>query len=265
LGHPKGKEALKMNVEIANRLVQLRKQNNLSQEELAMRLGISRQAISKWERAESSPDTDNLIALAGLYKMSLDELVRSDLPPEPTAYTASYRPEPETEEEDTGETFAGPDLAEPSFSMETKKAAVTFGEGLGSVAVNVEKEAPEDEPRSSDPLPEGSFYDTPEGKKHTESWLYQIPYPLFITTLYLVLGFFFNQWHPGWLVFLTIPLHYMPEKEKRFPYLLGNPVMVALVYLVLGFYFNLWHPGWMIFLLIPIIGSMRISKRKENS
>ena len=251
-----------MNVEIANRLVQLRKQNNLSQEELAMRLGISRQAISKWERAESSPDTDNLIALAGLYKMSLDELVRSDLPPEPTAYTASYRPEPEAEEEEAGETFAGPDFAEPSFEMETKKAAVSFGEGF--VNVSSGKEPPAGGEDEKNPLPEGSFYDTPEGKKHTESWVYQIPYPLFITTLYLVLGFFFNQWHPGWLVFLTIPLHYMPEKEKRLPYLLGNPVMVALVYLVLGFYFNLWHPGWMIFLLIPIIGSMRV-KRRENS
>ena len=254
-----------MNVEIANRLVQLRKQNNLSQEELAMRLGISRQAISKWERAESSPDTDNLIALASLYKMSLDELVRSDLPPEPTAYTASYRPEPEGEEEAFEEKIAGPDSVEPSFTEETRKATVTFDEGFGSASVNAEKETPGDGPKSSNPLPEGSFYDTPEGKKHTESWVYQIPYPLFITTLYLVLGFFFNQWHPGWLVFLTIPVHYMPEKEKRFPNILGNPVMVALVYLVMGFYLNLWHPGWMIFLLIPIIGSMRISKRKENS
>ena len=254
-----------MNVEIANRLVQLRKQNNLSQEELAMRLGISRQAISKWERAESSPDTDNLIALASLYKMSLDELVRSDLPPEPTAYTASYRPEPEGEEDAFEEKFAGPDSVEPSFTAETRKATVTFDEGFGTANVNAEKETPGDGAKSSNPLPVGSFYDTPEGKRHTESWVYHIPYPLFITTQYLVLGFFFNQWHPGWLVFLTIPVHYMPEKEKRFPNLLGNPVMIALVYLVLGFYLNLWHPGWMIFLLIPIIGSMRISKRKENS
>lgn len=37
-----------MNIEIANRLVQLRKSNNLSQEALAEKLGISRQAVSKW-------------------------------------------------------------------------------------------------------------------------------------------------------------------------------------------------------------------------
>ncbi len=64
-----------MNVEIANRLVDLRKGKGLSQEELAEKLGISRQAVSKWERAESSPDTDNLIALAKIYQVSLDELL----------------------------------------------------------------------------------------------------------------------------------------------------------------------------------------------
>lgn len=64
-----------MNLEIANRLVALRRERGLSQEDLAARLGVSRQAISKWERAESSPDTDNLIALARLYGISLDELL----------------------------------------------------------------------------------------------------------------------------------------------------------------------------------------------
>lgn len=63
-----------MDLYTANKLLELRKKNNLSQEELANKLNISRQAISKWERAESSPDTDNLIALAKLYRISLDEL-----------------------------------------------------------------------------------------------------------------------------------------------------------------------------------------------
>ena len=65
-----------MNIEIANRLVRLRKEKNLSQEALANELGISRQAVSKWERAEASPDTDNLILLAKLYGMSLDDLLK---------------------------------------------------------------------------------------------------------------------------------------------------------------------------------------------
>ena len=67
-----------MNIEIANRLVELRKKNNLSQEALAAKLGISRQAVSKWERAEASPDTDNLILLARLYGVSLDDLLKTE-------------------------------------------------------------------------------------------------------------------------------------------------------------------------------------------
>ena len=52
-----------------------RKQAGLSQEALADKLGVSRQAVSKWERAESLPDTDNLIALAAFYGLTLDELL----------------------------------------------------------------------------------------------------------------------------------------------------------------------------------------------
>lgn len=52
-----------------------RKHAGYTQESLAEKLGVSRQAVSKWERSESSPDTDNLIALAQLYGVSLDELL----------------------------------------------------------------------------------------------------------------------------------------------------------------------------------------------
>lgn len=67
-----------MNIKLADKLVELRKENKLSQEALAEKLGLSRQAISKWERAEASPDTDNLIALATLYGISLDELLGNE-------------------------------------------------------------------------------------------------------------------------------------------------------------------------------------------
>ncbi len=67
-----------MNIKLADRLVELRKENKLSQEALAEKLGLSRQAISKWERAEASPDTDNLIALAELYNVSLDTLLGNE-------------------------------------------------------------------------------------------------------------------------------------------------------------------------------------------
>lgn len=68
-----------MNIDMAKRLVDRRRAAGLSQEGLAAELGVSRQAISKWERSESSPDTDNLIALAQLYGVSLDELLFQDM------------------------------------------------------------------------------------------------------------------------------------------------------------------------------------------
>lgn len=67
-----------MDATMADRLIARRKAAGLSQEALADRLGVSRQAVSKWERVESSPDTDNLIALAALYGITLDELLYAD-------------------------------------------------------------------------------------------------------------------------------------------------------------------------------------------
>ena len=68
-----------MNIDMAKRLVNRRRAAGLSQEALAEELGVSRQAVSKWERSESSPDTDNLIALAALYDVSLDDLLYQDV------------------------------------------------------------------------------------------------------------------------------------------------------------------------------------------
>ena len=78
-----------MNIKLADRLVELRKEHKLSQEALAEKLGLSRQSISKWERAEASPDTDNLIALAEVYGITLDQLLGNDEPKEPKKETQS--------------------------------------------------------------------------------------------------------------------------------------------------------------------------------
>ena len=67
-----------MDLMTANRLQQLRKANGYSQDVLAEKLGISRQAVSKWERAESSPSVDNLIDLAKLYGITVDEMLNTE-------------------------------------------------------------------------------------------------------------------------------------------------------------------------------------------
>lgn len=133
-----------MNIEIANRLVSLRKANHLSQEELAAKIGISRQAVSKWERAEASPDTDNLILLAKLYKISLDELLKTDEP------------------------------------------------------INMEAGEENEQRRENDG----------EENSVVRSLRKSFPYSIFITIVYLILGFGFRLWTPGWLLYLTIPVYY---------------------------------------------------------
>lgn len=62
--------------DIALNLARMRVKHDLSQEGLANTLGLSRQAVSKWERGESVPDLGNLMALSDLYGVTIDELVR---------------------------------------------------------------------------------------------------------------------------------------------------------------------------------------------
>lgn len=65
-----------------NKLYNLRKQKGLSQEELANRLNVSRQTVSKWEIGDSTPDMEKLIAISDLFDISLDELVMDKVLPE---------------------------------------------------------------------------------------------------------------------------------------------------------------------------------------
>ena len=97
-----------------------------------------------------------------------------------------------------------------------------------------EDEATDDTIDPDNPLPNGSFFDHRKEEKRQN-----YPYPVLVTLLYLVLGFVFHLWHPGWLIFLTVPLYYLPGEERKFPRILCNPVMVTLIYLLLGFYCHL--------------------------
>lgn len=60
------------------KLVMLRKQHNLSQEQVAEKLGVARQTISKWELGETTPEMDKLIIISELYNITLDELMKEE-------------------------------------------------------------------------------------------------------------------------------------------------------------------------------------------
>ena len=60
------------------KLVNLRKKHNLSQEQVAEKLKVARQTISKWELGETTPEMDKLIMISELYNITLDELMKEE-------------------------------------------------------------------------------------------------------------------------------------------------------------------------------------------
>ncbi|MBO7176014.1 MAG: helix-turn-helix transcriptional regulator, partial [Clostridia bacterium] len=68
---------------LADKIIDLRKKQGWSQEELAEQLGVSRQSVSKWESGMSVPDLNKIIAMSELFGVSTDYLVKDTLE-EPT-------------------------------------------------------------------------------------------------------------------------------------------------------------------------------------
>ena len=66
-----------------DKLFKLRRENNITHEQLADYLGVSRQAISKWESNSAYPETDKLIKMSELFKCSLDYLLKDGVTEDP--------------------------------------------------------------------------------------------------------------------------------------------------------------------------------------
>jgi|LSQX01.2.fsa_nt_gb transcriptional regulator with XRE-family HTH domain len=205
-----------MNIEIANRLYQLRRANNLSQEQLAEKVGVSRQAVSKWERAEASPDTDNLIILSKLYGMSLDAMLFSEEKPESSfqapeaSITVSGQDEGSSQSEGTSaapewEGGNGREGSSTSNGWEQNGSAwegTSAGNSWGQNGAN-----PAWEGNDANPGFQRSW--GAEERKKISKMMHAFPYPVFLTMLYLFIGFVLGLWHPGWLIYLTVPMYYM--------------------------------------------------------
>lgn len=72
---------------LAEKILALRTERNLSQGDLAEKLDVSRQSVSKWETGQSVPELDKLIRLADVFGVSVDQLVREGGPPKPAVET----------------------------------------------------------------------------------------------------------------------------------------------------------------------------------
>ncbi len=68
---------------LGEKILSLRTARDMSQDDLAEKLEVSRQSVSKWETGQSTPDLDKIIKLADLFGVSVDELVRDVDAPQP--------------------------------------------------------------------------------------------------------------------------------------------------------------------------------------
>ena len=66
-------------MDLGKKILELRKKENLSQEQLAEKINVTRQTISKWELNETTPDIKQAKELSKLFKISLDELTENDM------------------------------------------------------------------------------------------------------------------------------------------------------------------------------------------
>lgn len=256
-----------MDIKTANRLYELRKKKGLSQEALAEKLGISRQSVSKWERAESSPDTDNLIALAKLYGVSLDELLlgeekEEESQTENTKESSEDKSDVLNDEEeyqkyvDEGYNFIKVDSDGDRVRVGTRGVYVQSKNGdnvkVGFKGISVNGEKP-----NKDLFKHGHiFHDEAKSSSKALKAFRAFPYPVFACIPFFLCGFFVSGgWRWSWLWFLTIPLYYtlIEAIAKKKPSHFAYPVLAVIIFFMLGFFVSgAWTWCWLVFLTIPL-------------
>lgn len=235
-----------MNIEIANRLVKLRKEKGMSQEDLADALGISRQAVSKWERAEASPDTDNLICLAKLYNISLDEILSSDESVEDIR--EEQKEKAKETEQDTIVVEDGEDtihIGKHGIHLKAKDGSHVTINRKGIHAINKD-----------------GVEVTKENKPGISKY---IEGPLFLLSVvgYILLGTYLHMWASAWIIFLAPEIICSTIRcfERKNPSKFNMPLLAVFVYffvcmIIPGTSAHLWHPMWVVFLAIPVYYSI---------
>lgn len=205
---------------IAEKLKNLRIKHGLSQEKLAEQLMVSRQAVSKWEKGEALPDVENMIALAKLYNISLDELVGLS-----------------TDNQKNQNTPENSINADENTTLETvkkdedKNAKNGNGKNNNTAkrqTISIFRSVPYPIVVSVIFLLIGSithewhvawilfvtipiYYTTLDCIDQKR--ISPFAYPVFVTCIFLFLGMQFSIWHPSWVIFITIPIFYAISHE----------------------------------------------------
>lgn len=237
-----------MDLAMAQRLVDRRKAAGLSQEALAAQLGVSRQAVSKWERSESSPDTDNLIALAALYGVSLDELLygkavddADDPEDDDTGTEASDEAE---EDEDSADNTSRSDKPLVDISLARGIHVIDPDKGeevhVGWNGIHVTNDRKGEEVHVG---PGGVHVDTLEDDGHSVHTN--------ADGTVTIDGETFSSWKEAHDKLDHHGKHFHTKLGRawnKFPF----PALVALAYLALGIVYGTWGMGFFLVFLIPV-------------
>ena len=230
---------------LSKNLYELRRKNNLSQEEMAEKLLVSRQAISKWERGEAYPDTENLIMISNIFNVTLDELIHVDL----------------STSEKMNDNIENGESNDDSVS---KKVSVNMTSSELHIKVRDEEE--DEDAAVNLTLPgihiDANEKDDDENESAPTSTApricHALPYPIVITIAFLLIGFIADAWYWAWTLYITIPVYYSlidAIKHRRLTEF-AYPVFTAFIYCLIGMTTGAWHPWWLIFLTIPIYYSV---------
>ena len=237
-----------MDLAMAQRLVDRRKAAGLSQEALAAQLGVSRQAVSKWERSESSPDTDNLIALAALYGVSLDELLYGEAVDdadcsEDSDAGAEASDEAE-EDEDSADNTSRSDKPRVDISLAHGIHVIDPDKGeevhVGWNGIHVTNDRKGEEVHVG---PGGVHVDTLEDDGHSVHTN--------ADGTVTIDGETFSSWKEAHDKLNHHGKHFHTKLGRawnKFPF----PALVALAYLALGIVYGTWGMGLFLVFLIPI-------------
>lgn len=268
-----------MTIELANRLIEFRKKHNMSQEELASKLNLSRQTISKWERSEASPDTDNLIELAKLYNISIDDLLNTTKDIDETVKAAKAKSE-ETKEENKSSTENSSSDYTSKDGSNNKGVHFDFANGfhiesdndevhIGKDGIHVQSGSDGDEvhiDKNGIHIKEGGKTTfSADGhtcchKKDNEkfelvSGIVSSILSVGIIAAYIAIGCTIaNGWYAYWpitLLICVVPSIFLAVKTRRFCSV-AYPIIITVVYLLLGLLYGWWGtPYWIMFLSIP--------------
>lgn len=281
-----------MDLAMAQRLVDRRKAAGLSQEALAVQLGVSRQAVSKWERSESSPDTDNLIALAALYGVSLDELLYGeaasdvDTSADDDVDANNYD---ETEGTESSTEYVDPDgkpLVDISLAHGIHVIDPNKGEEVHVEPGGLHIDTLEDDGHSVHTNADGTV--TIDGEtfsswkeahdkldhhgKHFHTKLgrawNKFPFPVLVVLAYLALGIVCGTWGMGLFLVFLIPVYYAMGDfidRRHLSKLIGSVYPTAAI----AWFLYMWlclaqpHPAWVILITIPVVKALMRWCRKQ--